>query len=118
MICNTSSLVQEAIAAAQEEGVETELIFLGDYLIQDCTGCEGCKDTFKCVIDDDMQKIYPLLLEADGIILGSPTYFYNISADMNFYLISKTPTSISGSLHFFSSGGVESPPEAPMFSFS
>jgi len=83
---NTACLVQEALKAAQREGAKTELIFLGDYSIKDCTGCEGCKDTLKCVINDDMQKIYPLLLEADGIILGSPTYFYNISADMKAFI--------------------------------
>ncbi len=83
---NTSRLVQEVIRAAQQEGAETEIIFLGDYSIKDCTGCEGCKDTYKCIINDDMQKIYPLLLEADGIILGSPTYFYNISANMKAFI--------------------------------
>lgn len=83
---NTSALVQEAIRAAQKEGAETKLIFLSDYSIKDCMGCEGCKDTYKCVINDDMQKIYPLLLEADGIILGSPTYFYNISGDMKTFI--------------------------------
>jgi len=83
---NTYSLVQEALRVAQEEGATTKLIILGDYSIKDCTGCEGCKDTYKCVINDDMQKIYPLLLEADGIILGSPTYFYNISADMKAFI--------------------------------
>jgi len=83
---NTSCLVQEAIQVAKNEGAETELIFLSDYSIQDCTGCEGCKETFKCIINDDMQKIYPLLWEADGIILGSPTYFYNISADMKAFI--------------------------------
>lgn len=83
---NTSLLVQEALRVAQKVGAKTELIFLGDYSIQDCTGCEGCKGNFKCVINDDMQKIYPLLLDADGIILGSPTYFYNISADMKAFI--------------------------------
>jgi len=83
---NTFTLVQEAIRAVQKEGAETQLIFLGDYAIKDCTGCEGCKDTYKCIINDDMQKIYPLLLEVDGIILGSPTYFYNITADMKAFI--------------------------------
>lgn len=83
---NTSCLVQEAVKAAQEKGAEAELIFLGDYSIKDCVGCEGCKDTYKCIIQDDMQKIYPLLLKADGIILGSPTYFYNISADLKAFI--------------------------------
>ncbi|SFQ98525.1 flavodoxin family protein [Desulfoscipio geothermicus] len=83
---NTSILVQEALKAAKREGMETELIFLGDYVIKDCIGCEGCKDTYKCVLNDDMQKIYPLLLEADGIILGSPTYWYNVTADMKAFI--------------------------------
>jgi len=83
---NTSILVQEALKAAKKEGMETELIFLGDYVIRDCTGCEGCKDNYKCVLNDDMQKIYPLLLEADGIILGSPTYWYNVTADVKAFI--------------------------------
>ncbi len=77
---NTSALIQKAVEAAVEEGIQAEIIFLGDYVIKDCTGCEGCKNTYKCVINDDMQKLYPRLLEADAIILGSPTYFYNVSA--------------------------------------
>lgn len=83
---NTSFLIQRAIETAKEEGIDTEVIFLGDYSIADCTGCEGCKDTYKCVVNDDMQKIYPLLLEADAIILGSPTYFYNVSADVKAFI--------------------------------
>lgn len=79
---NTSGLVKAALQAAEKENADTALVFLGDYSIQDCVGCEGCKDTMRCVIKDDMQKLYPLLLEADGIILGSPTYFYNITATM------------------------------------
>jgi multimeric flavodoxin WrbA len=83
---NTSALVQRAVKAAEEEGVQAEIIFLGDYVIKDCTGCEGCKDTYKCVINDDMQKLYPRLLEADAIILGSPTYFYNVSAAVKAFI--------------------------------
>lgn len=79
---NTSTLVQTALTAIQEEGMETELIFLGDYQIAGCKGCEGCKDTYRCVINDDMQKIYPLLMKSDAIILGSPTYFYNVTSDV------------------------------------
>ncbi|RQD73631.1 MAG: flavodoxin family protein [Candidatus Syntrophonatronum acetioxidans] len=77
---NTSILVQEALKPFEKEGIETELVFLKDYEIEGCRGCEGCKDTYKCVIEDDMQKLYPVLLECEGIILGSPAYFYNISA--------------------------------------
>ena len=72
---NTAYLVQQALKAIESKEVETELIFLGDYNIRGCTGCEGCKDTYKCVVMDDMQKIYPLIINSDAIVLGSPTYF-------------------------------------------
>lgn len=83
---NTSILMQEALNPFKKAGVETNLIFLGDYSIDDCNGCEGCRHTYRCVVNDDMQKLYPAILEADAIILGSPTYFYNITADMKAFI--------------------------------
>jgi multimeric flavodoxin WrbA len=83
---NTACLVQKALEAASGEGIESEVIFLCDYKIADCTGCERCRNTYKCVVNDDMQKIYPLLLEADAIVIGSPTYFYNVTAAMKAFI--------------------------------
>ncbi len=83
---NTVALVQEVLKPFKKKGFDTKLIFLGDYDIKGCNGCEGCKDTYACVINDGMQKIYPEILEADAIILGSPAYFYNVSADMKTFI--------------------------------
>ena len=83
---NTSILVQKALEAAQQEGMEIEIVFLGDYSIGGCTGCEGCHQTHECIINDDMQKIYPLLRDAEAIVLGSPTYFYDVSSDMKAFI--------------------------------
>ncbi|MDD4346191.1 MAG: flavodoxin family protein [Desulfitobacteriaceae bacterium] len=83
---NASFLVQKALKPFKEADIETELIFLRDYDIKGCNGCEGCKETYKCTVKDDMQKLYPLILEAEAIILGSPTYFYNMSADMKAFI--------------------------------
>ncbi|HZK53673.1 MAG TPA: flavodoxin family protein [Desulfosporosinus sp.] len=83
---NTAYLVQQALNEIESKDVETQIIYLGDYNMSGCTGCEGCKDTFKCVVMDDMQKIYPLIRNADAIILGSPTYFYNITADVKSFI--------------------------------
>jgi len=83
---NTATMVRETLNTIEKEGFETELIFLGDYNINSCNGCEGCRETFKCVVRDDMQKIYPSLLAADALVLGSPTYFYNISSDMKAFI--------------------------------
>ena len=83
---NTSIMMQEAMNPFEMQSIETEIIYLGDYNIKGCNGCEGCKDIYKCIIEDDMQKIYPLILESDAVILGSPAYFYNVSADMKAFI--------------------------------
>jgi len=83
---NTSTLLQEALKPFKKNSIETKLVFLSDYYIRDCNGCESCKETYKCVINDDMQKLYPDILESDAIILGSPTYFYNVSADIKAFI--------------------------------
>ncbi|ACB85138.1 flavodoxin family protein [Natranaerobius thermophilus] len=83
---NTSILVQEALKPFESEDIETELIYIDNYNFRGCNGCEGCQDTYKCVIDDDMQKIYPKITASDAIILGSPAYFYNVSGDMKTFI--------------------------------
>ncbi|MGL5380589.1 flavodoxin family protein [Clostridium sp.] len=76
---NTDILVKKALEGVASEGIDVEYIFLGDKKIYDCIGCEGCKHTYECVIKDDMYQIYKKLIDSDAIILGSPTYFYNIT---------------------------------------
>lgn len=83
---NTDILVKTALKEIENENIETKYIFLGDYDINDCIGCEGCRKTKKCVINDDMQKIYPLLLEYDAVILSSPTYFYNVTGKVKNFI--------------------------------
>ncbi len=83
---NSSILTREALKPFQEQGIEAALIYLSDYDFQDCNGCEGCKETYKCVIDDGMQDIYPLILESDALIVASPAYFYNITAHMKAFI--------------------------------
>lgn len=83
---NTATLVKETLEAVEKQGFETKTVFLGDYDIKGCKGCEGCSETYECVIKDDMQKIYPMILEADAVVMGSPTYFYNISSDIKIFL--------------------------------
>ncbi len=76
---NTDTAVRKVLEGAMNQGAEVEALYLKDYEIKDCNGCEACKKTFECVIQDDMQKIYPKIMEADGVVIGSPTYFYNVT---------------------------------------
>lgn len=83
---NTASLVESILAPAQAAGVQTETIFLGDYDIGACTGCEACAKSWDCVIKDDFAGIVEKLDEADGIVLASPTYWYSVTSDMKRFI--------------------------------
>lgn len=83
---NTYSTVKKVLESAKENNAETKLINLSDYKINPCTGCEGCKDSFKCIIKDDFDSIVSLIQNADGVVIGSPTYWYNVSADMKLFI--------------------------------
>jgi len=77
---NTELLLEEALKGAEAGGADVERLFLVDFTIIPCKECHGCDQTGECVILDDMQKIYPKLLEADVIILASPIFFYGVTA--------------------------------------
>jgi multimeric flavodoxin WrbA len=83
---NTAALINEALIPFIDAGVECEIIHLDDYDFKDCNGCERCRETYRCAVDDGMQKLYPLIEEAEAVILGSPTYFYNITAKMKAFI--------------------------------
>ena len=83
---NTQILVEEALTAAEECGAETTLITVSGKDIKPCDGCSSCLTKGKCHIEDDMQEIYPKLLETDGMIWGTPVYLYDVTAQAKILL--------------------------------
>ena len=79
---NTVTLLSEVLAGAKLEGADVELFSVAGRNIQPCDGCYGCTKTGKCHIKDDMQTLRDQMLEADGIIFGTPIYFYDMTAQM------------------------------------
>lgn len=77
---NTETLMDEAFKGAQSEGAETQLFRVSGKDIKPCQGCWSCRETGECQIQDDMQELYPAMLAANGIIFGSPIYFYGMTA--------------------------------------
>jgi len=71
---NTEFLVKKAIESVDKD-IDTELIVLYDKKIEHCRACGFKVCSEGCIIKDDMQKIYNKIIEADGLIIGSPTYF-------------------------------------------
>lgn len=84
---NTAIIIGKVFDELNKEGIETELIQLADYEIQPCRGCFACKGRGNCVFaKDDFAEIFSRMVEADGIILGSPVYSADVSAKMKAFL--------------------------------
>ena len=80
---NTDILVDELIKGAQTAGHISEKIYLYNQKVSPCIDCRKCKkDELVCVIDDDMQSIYPKIDDADLLVYGTPNYWYGPSANM------------------------------------
>jgi multimeric flavodoxin WrbA len=82
---NTALLLTTALAEIAAEGIETELYHLGGKPLQGCIACYQCfknKDRRCAVTKDVANECIGLMAEADGILLGSPTYFADVSAGM------------------------------------
>ena len=71
---NTEYFLNFTLNEIKKRGLDTELITLRDKKISPCTGCYGCVEAKRCVIEDDFEAIYQKMAEADGILLGSPAY--------------------------------------------
>lgn len=76
---NSETLLLEALKGAQTCGADTEFLPLRKWDIAPCVGCQACRGTGACALDDGMQALYPKLEAADGLILASPVYHYSIS---------------------------------------
>lgn len=77
---NTEILINEALLGSSEMGAEIELLSVAGKELKPCDGCWSCSETGKCHIKDDMPVVFNKLLEADGIIIGCPSYHMNITA--------------------------------------
>jgi multimeric flavodoxin WrbA len=71
----TATALNEMIKVFQDEGIETELIQVGNKSIRGCISCKRCRETGKCVFDDLVNEVAPKFAEADGLVVGSPVYY-------------------------------------------
>ncbi|NTW34887.1 MAG: flavodoxin family protein [Syntrophobacteraceae bacterium] len=83
---NTEKLVKAVLQGAMEEGHDGEFLKLADMRISPCLGCIGCRETGECVIKDDMSRIYEGFQAADAIVVGSPVYMWQVSAQTKMFL--------------------------------
>ena len=86
---NTYQSLQVVIGELQKEGIETEVIQLGGKSIHGCTACYKCfnnKDKECSIKDDEVNEYIKKMIEADGIIIGSPVYFSNVTSEVKAFI--------------------------------
>jgi multimeric flavodoxin WrbA len=79
---NSATLADRLAEGAESAGAITKSIDLHRLNIQPCDNCNACQDSGLCIIQDDMQIIYPELSIADAIVLAGPIYWFNMNAQM------------------------------------
>lgn len=100
---NTAILIKHVFGELDKVGIETELVELAGSKIQGCTACYKCfdnKDGHCAVKNDIVNDCIDKMVEADGIILGSPTYFADITSEMKALIERSGFTALANGLMF------------------
>ncbi len=81
---NTYHCIQVVLEVLRKEGIETELIQLGGTEIKSCRACYKCfeKKNYRCIQRDGFNLLMERMIAADGVIIGSPTYFANVTPEV------------------------------------
>lgn len=86
---NTKALLQLVCKELNDQGIDTEIYQLGGKLVHGCMACRKCFENQdrKCVITGDcMNELISKVFEADGLIIGSPTYFSNVTTELKAFI--------------------------------
>lgn len=83
---NTFVALNEMVKIFEKEGIEAEIIQVGNQNVRGCIACGRCKDLGKCVFEDVVNETAKKFEEADGIVVGSPVYFASANATLIAYL--------------------------------
>ncbi len=79
---NTTVAVDEMVKVFEAEGVETEVVRVGNMDIRGCIACNSCEETGKCVFDDVVNELAQKFEAADGLVVASPVYFASANATL------------------------------------
>jgi len=82
---NTARLLAGVMAPLSAAGVTTEILHLADTPLQSCRGCRACgknKNNQCVIVNDGLNALFAKMVAADGIVLGSPVYFSDVTSDM------------------------------------
>lgn len=72
---STNRALDEIATTLRTEGIEAEILWLGNDAVAGCRGCSACRKLGKCVTEDAVNRLAPKLLAADGLVFGSPVHY-------------------------------------------
>ena len=79
---NTSIALEEMKKTFEAEGVEVEIVQVGNQAVRGCIACVKCTELGKCVFDDVVNTLAPKFEEADGLVIASPVYYASANATL------------------------------------
>lgn len=79
---NSDGMAQEFIQGARENNNTVEYISLAGQELKFCTGCFSCRNSGKCIYDDDAERIVKRMATADVIVFATPIYYFEMSGQM------------------------------------
>ncbi len=85
---NTELLVRRIVQGAEERGASVARFFLHELDIRPCAACDACRahTGARCAVEDDMQSIHAALRRCAGVIVGTPVYWFNVSAQTKLFI--------------------------------
>lgn len=83
---NTSDVVNQVLKGAKENGAETKVFYLNEMNIKGCQSCLYCRKNEGCSIKDDMAEAYEEIKSADAVVIGSPIFIHQVSAQTKLLL--------------------------------
>ena len=84
---NTAQLIKVVLQRCKDAGIKTEFVSLAGKKISPCMGCEKCKEKKWCINEaDDWDGIVRKVLDADVLVIGSPTYYYDVNGQLKNFI--------------------------------
>lgn len=85
---NSTTLAKQIVQGAESAGAEVETVYLNGLDIKPCQGCYACKkkNSKGCVVDDDMQSLYPKIIASDALVIATPVYWFNMTAQTKIFM--------------------------------
>ncbi len=82
----TYTALKEVAGILEQEGIETEFLWIGAKPVAGCIGCGSCRRTGRCFVDDQVNQVVERLEELDGFVIGSPVYYAGPSGQLTAFL--------------------------------